>query len=163
YRTIMVFDLAERHYGRPGLGRALRNRSEPRYTRPKSADLVALLQLGELDYAWLYASLARFHKLPYVALPEAINLSDPRFADEYHRAVVRVPGRTGAPRDTIEIRGRAIEVAVSVPIDAPHPEVARAFFRFLVSANGQSILREAGLPTVNPPDIRGIPPAGFLP
>ena len=163
YRTIMVFDLAERHYGRPGLGRALRNRSEPRYTRPKSADLVALLQLGELDYAWLYASLARFHELPYVALPEAINLSDPRFADEYHRAVVRVPGRTGAPRDTIEIRGRAIEVAVSVPIDAPHPEVAQAFFRFLVSANGQSILREAGLPTVNPPDIRGTPPAGLLP
>lgn len=163
YRTLMVFDLAERHYGRPGLGQALRNRSEPRYTRPKAADLVALLQLGELDYAWLYASVARFHELPYVALPEAINLSDPRLADEYHRAVVRVPGRTGAPGDIIEIRGRAIELAVSIPRHAPHPEVARAFLRFLLSEDGQSILGEVGLPTVNPPDIRGTPPAGLLP
>ena len=163
YRTLMVFDLAERHYARPGLGRALRSRSEPRYTRPKSADLVALLQLGELDYAWLYASLARFHNLPYVTLPEAVNLSDPQFADEYRRAVVRVPGRTGAASDIIEIRGRAIELAVSVPRHAPHPEVARAFLRFLLSEGGRSILREAGLPTVNPPDIRGTPPAGLLP
>ncbi len=163
YRTFMVFDLAERYFGRPGLGRALRDRSEPRYIRPKSADLVALLQLGELDYAWLYASVARFHSLPYVTLPEAIDLSDPRFADEYDRAVVRVPGRTGAPGDIIEIRGRAIELAVSVPREAPHPQVARAFFRFRVSQDGQSILRGAGLPTVDPPDFRGIPPAGLLP
>jgi len=163
YRTFMVFDLAERHYGRPGLGRALRNRSEPRYTRPKSADLVALLQLGELDYAWLYASVARFHDLPYVALPEAVNLSAPQLADVYYQAVVRVPGRTGAPGDAIEVRGRAIELAVSVPRAAPHPEVAQAFLRFLVSADGQAVLRQAGLLTVDPPEVSGTPPPGLLP
>jgi len=163
YRTFMVFDLAELHYDRPGLGRALRNRSEPRYTRPKSADLVALLQLGELDYAWLYASVARFHGLPHIALPEAINLSAPQLAGEYDRVFVRVPGRSGAPGDTIEVRGRAIEVAVSVPRAAPHPDVARTFFRFLVSEDGQSVLRQAGLLTINPPVVSGTPPAELLP
>jgi molybdate/tungstate transport system substrate-binding protein len=163
YRTFMVFDLAERHYGRPGLGRALRDRSEPRYTRPKSADLVALLQLGELDYAWLYSSVARFHDLPYVALPDSVNLSAPQLADVYNQTVVRVPGRTGAPGDTIEVRGRAIELAASVPRAAPHPEVARAFFRFLVSTDGQAVLRQTGLLTVDPPEISGTPPSGLLP
>jgi molybdate/tungstate transport system substrate-binding protein len=163
YRTFMVFDLAERHYGRPGLGQELRDRSKPRYTRPKSVDLVALLQLGELDYAWLYASVARLHDLPYVALPEAVNLSSPQLADVYHQAVVRVPGRTGAPGDTIELRGRAIELAVSVPSAAPHPEAAQAFFRFLVSAEGQAVLEQSGLLTVDPPEISGDPPPGLLP
>lgn len=163
YRTLMVFALAERHYGRQGLGLKLRSRSEPRYTRPKSADLVALLQLGELDYAWLYASVARFHDLPFVTLPEAINLSSPQYADEYRRASVRVPGRTGAPEHSIEVRGRPIELAVSVPLRAPHPEAAQAFFRFLVSEEGQSVMQRAGLLTVNPPEIYGSPPAGLLP
>ena len=57
----------------------------------------------------------------------------------------------------------AQSLAVSVPSAAPHPEVAQAFFRFLVSAEGRAVLGQTGLLTVDPPEITGNPPPGLLP
>ena len=163
YRTLMVFDLAERHYQRMGLAALLLDRADPRYQRPKSVDLVVLLQLGELDYAWLYASVARFHGLPVVELPPAVNLSDRAFAEAYSLAVVRVPGRSGAPGDTVSVAGSPIELALSIPIDAPNPAIAEAFVQFVLSPDGQAILEDTGLLTVDPPVVAGDPPASLFP
>ena len=162
YRAFMVFDLAERHYERPGLAARLREHANRRYQRPKSVDLVALLQLGELDYAWLYASVARFHGLPVVELPSEVNLSDQAFADTYRLAVVEVPGRSSDPHDRVTVTGSPIELALSIPTEAEHPEVAEAFVRFVLSSEGQAILEDAGLMPIQPPVFSGIPPAGLL-
>lgn len=163
YRALMVFDLAERYYDHAGLATELLAHSNRRYLRPKSADLVALLQLGELDYAWLYASLARFHGLPFVGLPDAVNLSSPDFAELYGLASVTVPGRTGAQGDTIVVRGRPIEYGVSIPRASPHPQTAMAFYLFLASEEGRAILRETGLIVRGPPVVSGSPPPGLVP
>ena len=70
YRTLIVLQLAERYYREPGLAQRLEAAMPPKYQRPKEADLTALLQAGELDYAWTYRSLAETNGLRYVTLPE---------------------------------------------------------------------------------------------
>ena len=49
YRALLVFQLAERYYRAPGLAARLRRAVPARNVRPKSADLVALIETGELD------------------------------------------------------------------------------------------------------------------
>ena len=72
YRTLMVFQLAERHYGSPGLAAALERAANPRNMRPKEIELVALLESGDLDYAWFYESMARASGVKHVQ-PAVLN------------------------------------------------------------------------------------------
>lgn len=155
YRTLMVWQLAERLYRQPTLARLLQNASSPRYMRPKEADLTALLQLGELDYIWTYASIARTNGFRWVDLPPEINLSDPAMAATYAEARVVLPGATRAAGDSVEFRGEPIVYALTIPRGAPHPEVAEAFVRFLYSQEGQRIIADAGLQPMVPPALGG--------
>jgi molybdate/tungstate transport system substrate-binding protein len=88
YRTLMVTQLAERHYRQPGLAGRLLAAMPPKYVRPKEADLVALVQAGELDYAWSYRNIAVTTGLPSVVLPAEVDLSDPRLEAAYRQATV---------------------------------------------------------------------------
>jgi molybdate/tungstate transport system substrate-binding protein len=153
YRTLMVFALAEKYYGVPGLERALEASAPPRNMRPKEIELVALVEAGELDYAWFYESMARASGLRYVTLPAAIDLSNEADSASYARAVVRVQGAT--PRDTLELHGAPIRYAFSIPIQAPHATLARRFSSFLVSAEGRRALESAYLPTLPSPEAVG--------
>lgn len=154
YRTLMVYQLAERHYRQPGLRARLEAASPPRYRRPKEADLIALVQAGELDYAWSYRSIATTLGLPFVALPPEIDLSDPGRAAEYAHAVVRLLGarRAGPP---VEFRGEPIVYALTIPTAAPHPATARAFVRFVFSAEGRAILARNGFIVQEQPTVAG--------
>ena len=105
YRTLMVFQLAEKFYRQPGLAQRLDRVFPPKYIRPKEADLTALVQAGELDYAWSYVSIARTSGLRFVSLPAEINLSDPKLAEWYSQASVRLPGASRAGRDSLQFRG----------------------------------------------------------
>src|SRR5262245_38948276 len=46
-----------------------------KFMRPKSAELLPLLEIGQIDYLFSYRSVAQQHQLKYVALPDEINLS----------------------------------------------------------------------------------------
>ena len=154
YRTLMVFQLAERHYGIPGLAVRLAAALSPRYIRPAEAQLTGLLQAGELDYAWSYRSLAESNRLRWVELPPEINLSDPARAESYAHARVRLPGARQAEADSVEFVGEPIVYALTIPAAAPHPETARAFVQFVLSPEGGAILRRAGF-SVLPVSIVG--------
>lgn len=155
YRTLMVFQLAERHYAEPGLGHRLHAALSPRFIRPAEAQLVGLLQAGELDYAWSYRSLARTAGLEWVELPAAVNLSDPAHAEAYRIASVRLPGPRQDGADSVEFRGEPIVYALTIPDAAPHPETAQAFVRFVFSPAGQEILRQAGFGLLPRPAVVG--------
>jgi molybdate/tungstate transport system substrate-binding protein len=162
YRALMVYQLAERHYRQPGLAAKLTAAVPRRYVRPKSADLVALLQTGELDYAWEYEAVARQRGLRYVRLPREVNLGDPALADGYARAVVRVPASGG--KDSVEFRGEPIAYAVTIPREARHASTGAAFVRFLLSADGRAIVEANGFVALAPPIAGGPgkPPPGVL-
>ena len=165
YRAIMVTQLAERHYGQTGLAGRLLAAMPARYVRPKEADLIALVQAGELDYAWSYRSIALTIGLPYVSLPPEVDLGDPDRAAWYAQARVRVPGGTRAGADSITIGGEPIVYALTIPTRAPNPVAAEAFVRFVFSPDGQAILARHGFQLLDHPVAGGPgkPPAGILP
>jgi len=146
YRTLLAWRLAERHHGRAGLEAQLLARSPPRNVRPES-ELVALLQAGELDYAWLYESQARAVGLRVLPLPVEIDLSDPALEQRYAEASIRLRGRTAA--DSITMAGAPIVYALAVPRAAPQRARAERAARFLVSDSGRAILARHGLNTMD--------------
>jgi len=164
YRSQMVFQLAERYYRQPGLAARLKAALPARYIRPKSADLIALVQVGELDYAWEYEAVAKLHRLGYVELPPEVNLGDTKLADSYAHATVRLPGTSRAGRDSVVFRGEPIAYALTIPTGAAHPQTAEAFVRFVFSGRGQAILKANGFTVIAQPEFGGPgkPPAGLL-
>lgn len=160
YRTLMLFQLAERYYREPGLAARLETTAPRRHVRPKSAELVALLQANELDYAWMYESSARGARLPFIALAPEIDLGDERYAATYISAVVRVLGSTVA--DTLELRGVPIRYGLTIPREAPQPARAVAFLRFLLSPDGTRVLRQEYLDALDAPLVVGEGAPAFL-
>lgn len=158
YRTLMVFQLAERHYGNAGLANRLEQAAHPRNMRPKEIELVALLESGDLDYAWFYESMARASGVRYVHLPAAIDLGTADLAAVYSLASVRVIGASA--RDTVTMRGAPIRYAFSIPDKAPHPALAARFAEFLLSDRGRQALRAEFLSVLDAPDAVGtsVPP-----
>lgn len=164
YRALMVFQLAEKFYQEPGLADKLLRAFPPKYVRPKEADLTALVQAGELDYSWSYASIAKTARLPYVDLPDEVDLSNPALAERYAQAKVRLAGKSRAGADSLEFRGEPIVYALTIPKGAAHPETAKAFVRFVFSPEGQAILRENGFTLLEKPMVAGPepPPPGLF-
>jgi molybdate/tungstate transport system substrate-binding protein len=164
YRTLMVLQLAETFYRRPGLAKQLEQAMPPRYMRPKEADLTALVQAGELDYSWSYLSIAKTAGLDYVQLPREVDLSDPSLADWYGHATVRLPSRGASASDSLEFHGEPIVYALTIPLKAPHPATALTFVRFIFSREGQELLKANGFTVLDKPLVSGPgkPPAGLF-
>lgn len=147
YRTLMVWQLAEAYYDSPGLYDRLYE-AEGGVVRPKEVDLVALLESGDLDYAFEYSSVAVQHNLNYVVLPAEIDLSDEAFKDFYATAEVAIAGEE--PGTTITKRGTPIVYAVTIPSNFPNQELAIAWVDFLLSPKGTAIMEANGQPPVVP-------------
>ena len=148
YRTLMVWQLAESHYNVPGLYDRLYG-AEGDMMRPKSVDLIALLESGDMDYAFEYSSVAAQHNMKYVVLPPEVNLSDEEFSDFYGTAEVEIAGKK--PGETITKKGKPIVYGVTIPRDFPRQELAIAWVRFLLSPAGLAIMEANGQPPVAPP------------
>ena len=142
YRTLMVWKLAEEYCNNSAIYESLEDKC-PLPTRPKESELVALVEARQLDYAFLYLSLAVQHQLEYVKLPEKINLGNPRLASYY--AQVSVPLSDGTVK-----RGEPIMYAVTIPKNAPSVNLAIDFIKLMLSEEGQSVLNECGQPPVFP-------------
>lgn len=149
YRTLFVLQLAEKQYKRPGLYERLRKKG---IVRPKSVELLGLLETGNLDYAFEYRSVAVQHGLKFVELPKEMNLGDPSLNDTYSMASIRLRGKK--PGEYTVVRGRVISYGVSVLKDAPHRGFAEEFVEFLLNPEeGLKILRECGLIPIVPPKM----------
>lgn len=153
YRTLLVWQLAARHYRMPDLSARMLRAAPERNVRPREADQVALLEAGELDYIWTYENLARRMGLRFIRLPDEIDLGEAADSATYALASTRVPGaRLG---DSITVRGRPILFGVSVPTTAPHARAGRNFVAFLLSPTGRRILRGASLDALETPTVVG--------
>jgi molybdate/tungstate transport system substrate-binding protein len=149
YRSLMVLQLAEKFYNRPGLyDKLLANRPE-KNIRPKSVELISLLQAGHMDYAWEYLSVAVQHNLKYVTLDNHLNLSDMAMNNFYASAKVQVTGKK--PGTFIERTGKSITYGITKIDKAPNPEAADAFLAYLFDPEGGlKILEEMGQPPFVP-------------
>jgi molybdate/tungstate transport system substrate-binding protein len=150
YRTIMVLELAEKHYGLPGLADRLLAKDR-RFIRPKETDLLALLESGEIDYVFIYRSVIQQHGLKMVSLPDAVNLGSPALASHYALVSATIAARK--PGDTATLRGEAIVYSVTIPRQSPNPAAARAYVELLLSPRGQDIMRESGQAPIHPAQV----------
>lgn len=148
YRTVLTAMLAEIFYGKPALADKLLAK-DVKYIHPMSADLLALLEVGELDYLFTYRSVAEQHKFAFLTLPDEINFKKPELSEFYRRASVRLIGKK---RGTFITRvGEPIIYGVTIPNNAPNPELALAFLAFVLDADGGgAILQQSGQPSIVP-------------
>ncbi len=142
---LFSFDLAGKFYHQPGLSaRILGKPINPAqiFTEPS---LLARLDAGELDATSGYESAVKSLKLPFIALPREINLSDPTMtAPWYSKAAI-----------TLELKGKRetlhtqpLVFYACIPHDAPHPALAQKFISLLQSKAGQAMFAQDGY---NPP------------
>ncbi len=148
YNALLAWKLTARLDHQPGLYRRLRT-APGGVERPQSVALLALLEAGEIDYAWEYRSVARQHGLEYVRLPAAVNLGSAQDAAAYARASVRVAGK--APGETVRQRGRPIRYAITIPATARDIPGALAFLRQLASPAGLAVLAASDQTALHPP------------
>ena len=52
-----------------------------KFIRPKETDLLALLEAGEIDYLFIYRSVAQQHGLKMILLDDAMNLKAAKLAE----------------------------------------------------------------------------------
>jgi molybdate/tungstate transport system substrate-binding protein len=149
YRSLMVMKLAAIFYKKPGLYEKLIANRPKENVRPKSVELVSMLQTGHLDYAWEYLSVAVQHKLKYVKLPDKINLGSYKYDDFYKQAKVEVSGKK--PGTKVTRVGKSCTYGVTLIKDAPNKVAAVAFLQYMLSPDhGLKILKELGQPPFNP-------------
>lgn len=153
YRTLLMFDLAEKHYKTPGLARTLLGRAPAKNIRPNAAELAALLAAGELDFIYDYQSVAESNGFKYIALPPQIDLGDPKQSAFYQTASVEVRGTT--PGSTATFKGQPILYGATIPSSAPHPRAAQALYRYLTSPAIVAQLRATHIDMLEQPIVVG--------
>lgn len=137
YRTLFALELARERWNRPYPGALA-----PEQVFPET-DLVGVFEAGALDAAVVYRNMAVDHGVPFRALPPAVNLSAPRFADRYREYAYTLPGgRT--------VRGAPISYGAALRTDRP---AARAVFGALTEGEwlGTGFEVPASYPTVERP------------
>ncbi|MEO7084871.1 MAG: extracellular solute-binding protein [Gemmatimonadaceae bacterium] len=153
YRTLLMLQLAERFYAKPGLAASLLKNAPDRNIRPNAAELAALLAAGELDYIYDYQSVAESNGFKFIALPPAIDLGDPKSGRSYATVSTRIHGSTRGSEETI--RGQPILYGLSVPTGAPHPSAAKQFLSYLLEPATITALRAAHVDMLDRPIITG--------
>ncbi len=155
YRTLMVMQLAEDYYAKEEFSDQLSGKDR-KYIRPKEVDLLAMLEIHETDYIFIYRSVAVQHGLRYLRLPDEINLKNTKYDEQYSKAVVNIRGKI--PGESAEMKGEAIVYAITMLNEAPNPEAAGAFLHFMLNQEkGIKILEESGhnvlIPVQQDPDF----------
>lgn len=144
YRTLMVWQLAEKFYNKPGLFEGLNSKCSQEFIYLKSIDLGGALLEGKVDYAFEYLSVTKQLGFRYINLPDKVNLSNPAYADNYAQVTITVAGKEGG---ISLVRGTPIEFAVAIPKSSTNKKIANDFLKILISPEGERILEECGLIT----------------
>ncbi len=148
YRSVMVFQLAERYFGVPGLAEQLEEKDGQKYIRPKETDLLALLEAGEIDYLFIYRSVCQQHGLPMLLLPDEVNLKAAELAELYATATIELTGTE--PGTFVTKQGSPMVYGVTIPGNAEHRALAEAYLALLLSPAGQAIMEQNGQPAIVP-------------
>ncbi len=107
--------------------------------RSMEMELIHGIETGEIDYYFIYRSVAQQHGHRFVELPPQINLGDPDYADFYRKVkVILANGK--------EVIGKPIIYGITIPKNAEHKEYAEKFVELILSEKGRKILEELGQP-----------------
>ena len=117
--------------------------------RGSSIQLIALLESGDLDYAFEYESVIRQHGLRVVELPAELNLGEAEMAQTYGQVTVKLDFQRCASVQPI-FRGEPIGYGVTIPSNAPHAQAAERYLAFLLGPQGREIMQANFQPLFDP-------------
>ncbi|MDE1167797.1 MAG: extracellular solute-binding protein [Pseudomonas sp.] len=139
---IFAVKLAEKYYQQPGLAdRVLGEVQNPRQVFGEGG-LLTRLEAGQVDAASGYESATISAKLPYIVLPDEINLSNPAFAMAWYDTVsLTLPGKDGQPQT---LKPQPLVFYAAVLKNAPNAAQAKAFVAYLQSPVGQQLFEANG-------------------
>jgi molybdate/tungstate transport system substrate-binding protein len=130
---IFTLQLAEAYYKQPGLvQKVLGSTINPAQIFDEPT-VQARLQSGEIDAASAYKIQPGPFGLPYLRLPEEINLGNASMHDRYAQATLELNGKTYHPEPLVYY--------AAVITSSQNPEKAAAFVRWLAGGDAQPILR----------------------
>ncbi|MFC1770310.1 tungstate ABC transporter substrate-binding protein WtpA [Candidatus Margulisiibacteriota bacterium] len=147
YRSQLVWQLAEKYYKIGSLYQKLKNKKH--FIRPKETDLLALLESHTMDYLFIYRSVAEQHHSKYILLPDQINLKTKRYAKFYKGAKLKITGKK--PGAWVTKIGKPMVYGLTIPKNAPNRKMAVEYVNFVLSKQGQDVLRGNGQPPIIPP------------
>ncbi len=126
------------------------------FIRDKSIDLIGLLEMGVIDYAFLYKSEVVEHGLKYVELPLAFNLAKSPFIN------VTVVLYHGDPKREKAVRIGAIGYGLTIPKTCVECGLALKFVKFLLYGKGREILKRHGFTVLEKYEFYGSAPRAII-
>jgi molybdate/tungstate transport system substrate-binding protein len=144
YRRVMIGKLAEKYYEQPGLAEKIE--ANATHLDGKSFS-IPLARGGEIDYLFMYRTAALTHGLKYIELPPRLSLSDPAYLDLYQSVEVVSSGVT--------VKGDVIAFGITIPDNAPQPELALKFVEILLSPAGAKMIEDGGFTPARPFKVTG--------
>ncbi len=134
--------LAQTYYKQPGLAdQILGGYQNPQqiFTEPS---LLSRLEAGQIDASSGYLSAARSHHLPFIELPDEINLSNPEMDAKWYKTVqfsIKLASGKEATLNT-----QPLVFYATVLKESKQPALAERFVQFLQSPEGQKMLADNG-------------------
>ena len=117
--------------------------------RGASMELIALLESGDLDYAFEYETVIQQHGLNMLELPDALNLGEESDQQTYNTVQVNEEFQRFASVKPV-FHGERIGYAITIPSNAPHPQEASLFIQFLLSPEGRAVMQADSHPLFDP-------------
>jgi molybdate/tungstate transport system substrate-binding protein len=139
--TIYTLELAAAYYHQPGLVQKILGSDENTSQIFPEEELVSRLGAGQLDAGFFYINEVKGPNIPYISLPDQVNLGNPTMASQYATATWTNP-KTNAVS-----KGAPIVYTVTVLNTAKNKAGGIAFANFLLSSQGQSLLQGQGVLT----------------
>jgi molybdate/tungstate transport system substrate-binding protein len=139
---IFTMLLAQNFYQKPGLAeQILGGYQNPQqiFTEPS---LLSRLEAGQIDASSGYLSATRSHHLPFIELPDEINLSNPEMEAKWYKNVQF--SITLASGKEATLNTQPLVFYATVLKDSKQPAMAEKFVQFLQSPQGQKLLDENG-------------------
>ncbi len=137
--TLYLFQLAATYYNQPGLGTKILGADENTAQIFPEEELVAHLGAGQLDAGFFYLNEAKQASIPYITLPDQVNLGNPALATAYATA------HWTNPQTHATGKGGPIVFTITIPSTSQNKAGALAFVNFMLSSQGQGILQGAGI------------------
>jgi len=139
---IFTMLLAEKYYKQP----KLEETSLGEVLNPKQVfmegNMLARLEAGQIDASSGYKSAVISAKLPYVELPDEINLSNPNMSANWYDTVSFDAKGADGKQQTLTPQPLVFYAAVLK--NAPNPDAAKKFVTFMNGADGQKLFADNG-------------------
>ena len=139
---IFTMLLAQSFYKLPDLvAQILGSYQNPRQIFSETS-MLSRLEAGQLDVSSGYLSAASSHHLPYVRLPDEINLSNPDMEAKWYKTVQFSVTLASGKETTLNTQPLVFYAAVLK--GGKQPALAEKFVQFLQSPEGQKLFRDNG-------------------